>query len=210
MKRHRRFLAALALVVGLVAAPAISCAAKERDGAILDRLQQLSAGIVTLASDFTQEKYLAVFQEAMVSSGRFYFKKPDALRWELTLPVATGFVLQGDQGRRWHERTGGSESFDINREPVMKIVAQQLLAWARADFDRLRKEYRITVVAEQPVTLRLDPLFDSAGFLEHLLIAFVPDGRHVQSVEVHEKDGDYTRILFENTIVNQPLAEELF
>jgi hypothetical protein len=66
------------------------------------------------------------------------------------------------------------------------------------------------VVAEDPVKLRLDPLFDSAGFLDHLLIAFAPDGRHVQSVEVREKDGDYTRILFENTIINQPLAEELF
>jgi outer membrane lipoprotein-sorting protein len=99
MKRHKRFLAALALVAGLVAAPAAARAAGEREGALLDRLQQLSAGSETLASDFTQEKYLAVFQDKMVSSGRFYFKKPDALRWELTRPVATGFVLQGDRGR---------------------------------------------------------------------------------------------------------------
>lgn len=210
MKRMKGILAALVLAAGMFAAPPTACAAGERDSELLERLQQLSAGIVTLASDFTQEKYLAVFQEAMVSHGRFYYRKPDALRWELTRPVATGFVLQGERGRRWHERTGRSESFDINREPVMKIVAQQLLAWTRADFDRLRKEYRITVVAEQPVVLQLDPLFDSAGFLDYLLIAFVPDGRHVQSVEVHEKDGDYTRIRFDNAIINQPLAEELF
>jgi len=210
MKRMKGILAALALVAGLVAAPFAARAAVERDNELLDRLQQLSGRIDTLASDFTQEKYLAIFQDTMVSYGRFYFKKPDALRWELTRPVATGFVITGDRGRRWHERTGGSESFDINREPVMKIVAQQLLAWTRADFDGLRKEYRITVLSEEPVQLRLDPLFDTAGFLDHLLIAFVQDGSHVRSVEVHEKDGDYTRLRFENTMINQPLAKDLF
>ncbi len=181
-----------------------------QDAKVLERLEELSAGIETIASDFTQEKYLAVFQEAMLSSGRFYFKSPGSLRWELTQPVVTGFVLKGNEGHRWHQRTGRSESFDIDREPVMKIVAEQLLACAGADFDWLRQKYKIVVEAQAPVRLRLDPLFETAGFLNYLNIQFSSGGRYVQMVEVHEADGDYTRLRFENVVINQPLAEELF
>ncbi|MDH4100728.1 MAG: outer membrane lipoprotein carrier protein LolA [Nitrospirota bacterium] len=180
------------------------------DDEVLGRLQRLSSGIETLSSEFVQEKYLSVFKDMVVSRGRFCFKKPDTLRWELTKPVATGFVLKGKEGRRWHERTGLNEKFDINREPVIRIVAQQLMAWTRADFDRLRKEYRIAVISENPVTLRLDPLFGTGGFLDHLRIAFSEDGRHVKIVELREKDGDFTRIRFENTLVNQSLPDGLF
>lgn len=195
------------LLITFLSLPALSAEMEEQT---LQRLQSLSGRIETLDSDFVQTKYLAVFQDAMVSKGRFYFQQPDALRWELTHPVATGFVLQGNKGRRWHQRTGREERFDISREPVMKIVADQLFAWARADFDWLQKEYRITVEAEEPARLHLAPKFNAAGFLDHLKIVFSAGGAHVQMVEVHEKDGDYTRICFEKTVVNGVLPEDVF
>ena len=174
-------------------------------------LERQAVGVRTLASDFVQEKHLAMFKTVLVSKGRFNFQKPDLLRWELTSPVVSGFVLNGDQGRRWHERTGRTESFSISREPVMKLVSEQLFAWARADFSWLRKEYRISVLAESPAALRLEPRTAAgAGFLHHLLITFSADGRYLRSVELHEKDGDFTRISFVNTRVNAPLPADLF
>ena len=41
-------------------------------------------------------------------------------------------------------------------------------------------------------------------------VAFAPDGSHVQAVEVHEKDGDFTRRRFFNTRVNGPLPKDAF
>jgi outer membrane lipoprotein-sorting protein len=178
--------------------------------AVLDRLHGLAGGVETLASDFSQEKYLSVFQDVLPARGRFYYRKPDRLRWEMTEPVTSGFVLNGETGRRWQEAGSRGERFDIARQPVMKIVADQLLAWTRADFERLRRDYRISLTGEKPVQLRLDPKGAAAGFLDHLSITFAPDGRHVQQVEVHEKGGDYTRITFHDTVVNGPLADELF
>lgn len=174
-------------------------------------LERTAAGVRTLASDFVQEKHLSMFKTVLTSKGRFYFMKPDLLRWELTAPVASGFVLKGDRGRRWHERTGRTESFRISQEPIMKLVSEQLFAWARADFAWLGREYRITVLNESPVTLRLEPRSAAtAGFLSHLLIAFNADRSYVKSVELHEKDGDFTRISFLNTAVNKPLSADLF
>jgi outer membrane lipoprotein-sorting protein len=206
----RRRTAAILMFLFALGAPAWAEKATDPLDPVLVRIENLASGVQTLESDFVQEKHLAVFQEVLLSRGRFYYAREDRLRWELLTPVQSGFVLNGQSGRRWHSRTGDSESFDLNSDPVMKIVAGQLLAWTRADFPALRREYRIVLLDEAPVRLRLEPTTAAAGFLEYLQIVFSTDGRHVQVVEIHEKDGDFTRIRFENTQVNTTLAKDLF
>jgi outer membrane lipoprotein-sorting protein len=204
------FLCAIALFVA-AAATAVETSTADGSAALFTTLERTASSVNTISSDFVQEKHLAMFKTAMISKGHFYYSKPDQLRWELTAPVASGFVLKGDKGRRWHERTGRTETFQISQEPVMKLVSEQLFAWAKADFVWLKKEYRITVLNESPAALRLEPRSAAtAGFLRHLLINFSADGRYVRSVELHENDGDFTRIKFVNTVVNKPLKADLF
>lgn len=204
-------LLSITLLLGAGGALAEATPAPVGNAALFASLERTAGSVKTLASDFVQEKYLGMFKTVLSSKGRFYFSKPDRLRWELTAPVASGFVIKGEQGRRWHERTGRTESFQISQEPIMKLVSDQLFAWARADFVWLEKEYRISVLSETPVALRLEPRSTAiAGFLHHLLINFSADGRYVRSVELHEQDGDYTRINFLNTAVNKPLPADIF
>lgn len=204
------FLSALFLYIAGVAT-AVETSTTDGSAALFSSLEQTAGTVKTISSDFVQEKHLSMFKSVLTSRGRFYFSKPDQLRWELTAPVASGFVLKGDKGRRWHERTGRTENFQISQDPIMKLVSEQLFAWAKADFAWLRKEYRITVLNESPAALRLEPRSAAtAGFLHHLLINFSTDGRHVRSVELHEKDGDFTRIKFVNAVVNKPLQPDLF
>jgi outer membrane lipoprotein-sorting protein len=206
-----RLLILIALLLSAGSAFAAETPAPAGNAALFSSLERTAGSVKTLSSDFVQEKHLSMFKTVLSSKGRFYFTKPDLLRWELTAPVASGFVLKGEKGRRWHERTGRTESFQISQEPVMKLVSDQLFAWARADFSWLKKEYRISVLSESPVALRLEPRSAvTAGFLHHLLISFSADGRYVKSVELHEKDGDFTRIKFVNTAVNKPLSADLF
>jgi len=47
-------------------------------------------------------------------------------------------------------------------------------------------------------------------FLDYLLIRFDAGRRHVQTVEIHEPGGDFTRIRFSETLLNQPLDPALF
>jgi len=204
----RRTFATLATFSLLMLLPLTAVA--DDDQATLARLRSEAAKLETLSSDFVQEKYLEIFNDVLTAHGRFYYRRPDALRWELLDPVKTGFVLNGEDGQRWHERSGNQESFTIARDPVMNIVARELLAWTRVDLDELVTRYTIRVENHDPIRLHLTPLTDTAGFLEYLLIEFAPQAGHVRLVEVHEPGGDYTRIRFTNTRINEPLAKELF
>jgi outer membrane lipoprotein-sorting protein len=205
---------ALALAVAGPAFPAPAPGDPEPAGApasLLRRLELAASGVSTLASDFVQEKHLGIFKTVVTSRGRFHYQKPDRLRWELREPFASGFALSGSRGRRWHQRTGRTESFDIRQDPIMKAVSDQIFAWANADFAGLGREYRIRILSENPVSLRLEPLSAAmAASLDHLRITFSPDGRFVRAVEFHEKDGDFTRIRFVDTVVNPPLGPDLF
>ncbi len=189
--------------------------AEEDPGLALDRilaeLEISAAGIKTLASDFVQEKHLEMFQETLVSTGRFSFAQPDKLRWEMLEPVASGFLLNGSSGKRWHQRAGAAVPFDIDREPGMKLITEQLLAWARVDIVWLVQQYRMTLVSEEPVILKLVPLRPGAEqFLDYLQISFDAKRRYVETVEVHEPGGDFTCIQFAETELNQPLDPALF
>jgi outer membrane lipoprotein-sorting protein len=178
---------------------------------VLSRLGSKAAGIETISSSFTQEKRLCVFNETVVSSGRFLFSKPDRLRWEYSAPMAEGFALLGDTGLRWTEMSPTPARFSLRDDPFMNVIARQLLAWATFDLRWLSGEYDISLAGSSPVTLKLTPKRrDVATVLDHLLIEFSPAEDTVRRVEIHDRDGDFTRIIFENATVNAPLADDLF
>ena len=177
---------------------------------VTQRLNTAAQQVQTLHSDFVQEKYLSMFEETLNSTGKFYYQKPDRLRWELIEPVGSGFVIKGDEGQRWHQRIEGSESFKLDQDPAMSLIAEQLFAWAKADLDWIEKNYQLSMVGEQPIQLMLVPRESAAQFLSHLMITFDQLDRYVVAVEIHETDGDMTRINFNNSIVNSEISSTVF
>ena len=196
-------------IVCLLLATAAPLRAADPQNEILARLARNAAGIETVQGRVRQEKRLEMFQDTVVSRGRFAYHRPDQLRWELTDPVVTGFVITGPSGRRWHGLTGKTEPFVLESDPMMRVVASQILASVRADFSPLQKEYRISVSSESPVTLLLEPLIPNP-FVDRVTVTFSKGAEHVASVVVHEKGGDQTTFSFTDIEVNRPLPDGTF
>jgi outer membrane lipoprotein-sorting protein len=178
---------------------------------VFSRIKQAASTVRTLAGEFTQEKHLEMLENAPVSKGRFFFQNPDRLRWEIYEPAALGFIVDGDKGKRWKGQSGAMQSFDLKKEPVIRIISDQVFAWARADFERLEAGYDITVLGENPVSLKLVPLSSTEKkYLDYIKLIFSPAEDYVSAIEIHEAGGDYTRISFINMAVNMPLQEDTF
>lgn len=181
---------------------------KER---IFSRIERATSSVKTIACDFLEEKHMAMLEEVLFSKGRFYFEKPDRLRWELIEPGHAGFAVQGNWAKRWHGQKGAPSVFEIHEAPGIKAFTEQVFAWTRADFVWLEQGYNIRVVQENPVTLNLFPRSASEkDYLDHLRIVFAADLSHVNTVEIHEVDGDFTRIRFMNIVLNGPRRKDLF
>jgi len=195
----------------LMVFPAL-CRAETADlKVLLNELKIASAQTRTLSSRFVQEKHLAIFSEKLLSQGRFVFQGPDSLRWELLTPVATGFVLRGSRGERWNSLNRELERFSVKDNPIMGVVAQQLLAWARVDLDWLEQRYHMELITLHPARLRLTPLDPGeAGFIDYLQILFADNRRHVDEVLLMEKGGDSTLLRFTDVQLNIELPEAIF
>ncbi len=178
---------------------------------LLAELKQAAAQTTTLSSPFVQEKYLDIFAEKLLSQGQFSYQQPDFLRWELLTPVASGFVLRGEQGERWNQLSGEVESFSVSTDPIMGMIAQQLLAWAKVDLDWLQSRYRMELQTVKPLVLHLYPLdAGEATFIEYLQIQFAPDRSHVVVVKMIEPGGDSTTIRFTKVEINADLPTTTF
>jgi outer membrane lipoprotein-sorting protein len=203
---------ALGIFGGIFAAPtAIQAEDRENTAAIFSGIAGSASQVKTLAGDFIQEKHLSMLNNILTSKGRFFYKRPDKLRWELTDPVASGFAVNGEKAIRWKKDSERTQKFQVQQVPFIKVFTDQVFTWARADFKKLEKRYRIQIVGAEPADLKLFPKSSrEKKFLNYIRIVFTLDASHVQLVEIHEPDGDFTLIRFLKMIINKPLPDSLF
>lgn len=212
MKRAVFLFVLLFLPVGAFAAtPAPAEKAKDKKQRVLLKIEQAATSFETIESDFIQEKHMAMMEKVLISKGRFYYQKPDRLRWELLEPECTGFAVNGGRGKKWRGRASRYQAFELDREPMIALLAKQILAWIRFDSVCLERAFHITVVAERPAVLKLVPIAErEKRYLSHILLHFSDGESHVERVQVHEESGDFTRIRFLHTILNKPIQGDVF
>ncbi|MEW5908466.1 MAG: outer membrane lipoprotein carrier protein LolA [Thermodesulfobacteriota bacterium] len=178
---------------------------------IFNRIRNHVDDVQTLSSEFFQEKHLSMLKSAAVSRGLFFFEKPDRMRWESITPERTGFAVIGEKGIKWRGNSDKKERFRLETDPVIKHFTDQIFAWVRADFSWLKEHYRISILSPKPAVILLYPITDQEKkILNRIQIFFSSDERSVRSVEIHETDGDVTRIRFSTPRINFPLSPELF
>lgn len=178
---------------------------------IFSEIASSASQIETFSCDFLQEKHMSMLDNVLTSKGRLYYKRDNRLRWEIYQPVTSGFAVNGDQAKRWEGDSGRTQTFKVNQVPFIKVFTDQVFSWARADFKRLKKRYHIKVLSDNPIKLMLLPLSpQEKKYLDNFRISFAADARYVSAVEIHEPDDDFTRIHFLNTVINQPLNDNLF
>ncbi len=179
--------------------------------AVLQKLREQAAGVTTLQCRFAQEKRLSLFAQTVRSQGSFMYRRPDALRWEYTAPVSSGFVALGGKGAAW-SRAGGVESRSAlgeNRE--FSTLAQQILPWLGFDEAALRKNYDLDVLSASPPVLRIVPKSEiMRRFLASLTITFDQKGEFAEEVRIQESEGDSTILRFSGQVINAPLADGVF
>lgn len=201
-------LAALAAVV-IAGWTAVAFAGQDQRD-VLARLKTKAGQVHSIESLFTQEKRLSIFNQTLVSKGTFAFQRPRSLRWEYLEPIRSGFTLNGDSGKRWNELAGEARDFSVRKDPIMQLVAGQILLWTTLDLDALSGTYRIEVESDSPAVLRFTPLAAGPSPIAGLRITFVPDDAAIAIIEILEAAGDSTTIRFQDTKLNAEIDAGVF
>jgi outer membrane lipoprotein-sorting protein len=215
----KKVMATLFILCFALSAPFIICAEEEPatrmpakgKAAVLARIEKTVSTVKTVTSEFHQERRLAMLKEPALSNGRFYYEKPDRLRWEFIDPAPSGFLVNGKLAKQWKGKDNPSEAFDMQQNPVIRLIVDQIVAWTKADFTWIEQRYSITIVKENPIVMKLVPRSSKEKkYIDHLLISFDADTEYVNTVGIIEKGGDSTTIRFVHMVVNSTLHKNLF
>ncbi|TSA29726.1 MAG: outer membrane lipoprotein carrier protein LolA [Bacteroidetes bacterium] len=163
----------------------------------------------TISSDFTQEKEMTILKDRILTSGKFFFKKEQQLRWEYTHPFSYTIVIRDDEITIRDE--GEVRSFNTQANRVFAEVNRIIIGSVRGtllDDTGFKASY---TQSNGNYIVRLTPLLVTLQeSLQEIVIYFSKADFTVDKLELFEPAGDFTRITFSTKKLNQPLSNEIF
>jgi outer membrane lipoprotein carrier protein len=154
----------------------------------------------SLRMEFVQRKRLEVFDEEVESRGTLAIAVPGRLRWEVTSPVKTLLVVDGERALRARTSRKGvsTESrIALKDDPVAAGMARQLFLWLRGDLVAARTEYDLELLEEKPLRIRAVPKSaEAAKAVASVEIRFAEDRKSVAEVTLVESAKTKTVITF--------------
>lgn len=156
-----------------------------------------------LQGDFVQQRYMKSLAKPITTSGQFYLAKNQGLLWQMQKPF-TSLLKVSPQGiAQWN-----GQSWQYNSQLGQTTQIQLFLGLLSGDFSGLTKEFDFALSSSsQQWTLTLTP---KSLLMKQIFNQIQLQGKEVvEQVELLEKQGDRTLILFDNIKQNIDFTEEI-
>ncbi len=173
----------------------------------LQQVEQEAEDTQTVQCSFIQERTLTIFAKPVIFKGQMQLSRPDKLRWENIDPIPSSLVFSGSRGLRCND-DAPPVHFDLQTDPVMKMVAEQIWTWADGNYEKLKNTFTITLAGES--TIELIPAESGSHVIKMIRVTFNRETLQPDTVLVLEQGGDSTKIRFFDYELNQPIAEDRF
>ncbi len=173
-------------------------------------LEKSSLKIDSIQASFTQTKHMTLLAKPLVSTGRFYYRKPGSLRWEYDAPVRSVLMHHRGALRRYIMSRNGYVEDDAAKLKSMAVVLQEITGWFGGKFDSnpdftagLRKSPRRSIV--------LTPKSDGLRKIISSIVLDLSDTEGViDRVTIHEGEKNGTVIEFTGIGINRPIPDDVF
>ncbi|MCD8270486.1 MAG: outer membrane lipoprotein carrier protein LolA [Parabacteroides sp.] len=175
-----------------------------------ERLKKEAAQISSIESDFTQEKFLNVFNEKIISKGRFYYKQENMIRMDYTSPVDYQIVINGQKLKIVSE--GKSNVVNLGSNQMMNEMKGMLAACMVGDLGSMTSAYKLDYY-ESPAlyVVKIRPLSKSVqAYISEIVISIDKKDMSVQTLRLSENADDYTEYHFTNREYNTLTNDEMF
>jgi hypothetical protein len=177
-------------------------------GSNWEELKSAAASVTSLSADFVQEKHMQILARPLVSSGVFYFQSPSSLRWEYRAPVRTILLMHDNRTERYVETGHGLIKETGAGLQAMQIVLEQISQWLGGRFD---ENPMFTANLEPGPKIVLTPKEKSfTRMIHHIDLVLSERPGVIDSVFIYESEDSFTKLVFKNAVLNQPIDAALF
>jgi len=170
-----------------------------------------TSGIESVQAEFTQHKHLKILTKPLVSRGKFYFQKPDSVRWEYYSPVRSVLLMHRGNVKRYTLGSRGMVEDSSGALSSMQVVVQEIGLWSQGRFKE-SAYFKAEIVGGKEQKIILTPreaLF--AAMIARIIITPSPERKGViKSVKIVESEGNYTLLDFTDVKMNEKIGESVF
>jgi outer membrane lipoprotein-sorting protein len=168
-----------------------------------------SAKVVSITSDFTQDKTLTALTETITSSGKFWFKRENRVRIEYLRPFTYLMIMNGDKMLVRDNDKVNKINVKSNKlfQQVNKIMIDCVQGTILDSKDFTTKVFE----SEKTYLLEMTPVSKTLReFFQTIVLIVEKQDYAVRSIEMNEPAGDKTIISFKNKKLNEQLADAIF
>ena len=177
-------------------------------GSSWEELKSAAGSVTSLSADFVQEKHMQILARPLVSSGVFYFQSPASLRWEYRAPVRNILLMHDNRTERYVETASGLTRETGAGHQAMQIVLEQISQWLGGRFDEnpmfaanLEPGPKIVLTPKEKAFSRM---------IHHIDLVLSERPGIIDSVVIYESKDSFTKLVFKNAVLNQPIDAALF
>lgn len=174
----------------------------------LEGIKEKTGNIQTVSAAFIQEKHLPILARPLVSKGAFHYKRPDALRWEYKTPVKSILLMHKGEAKQYMETGNGFAEDSGQGALAMQFVLPEIAAWLSGRFDESPMFEARLETGQKIILTPRDKGFSK--MIQHIELMFSRQPGVIDTVSIFENDDSFTRIDFQNTKINQPIADSVF
>jgi len=152
-----------------------------------------------------------LLSKPLESKGVLAFARPDRLRWEVTSPAPSLFVVDGTKVGMAYPQLGVSDEIDLAAQPDMARLTRALTVWLGADLDTVLADYTLAWQDGPPAMATLTPRDPTLGkLMANLELTITGDPPRVEQVRIVEPDGDSVEIRLQEVHILPSLPPETF
>jgi len=205
-----RFLVVLFLLYGSVLpAEEMKTLTAQEQAVVNGKISEVAKNTMSISSSFRQVKNLNVLSEKIESGGVFYFKKDNLIRWEYKKPYRYILIFNGS--RLFINDGVKTNRFDANANRIFQQINSTILASMKGVITDSPDFQILFFKAKNRYIVKLIPKSDDLlKYISAIEIHFDSRLYSVMEVNLYEKSGDYTNIIFKNREFNKPLPDSLF
>jgi len=176
---------------------------------VLQQIKQQSRQIKTIHADFVQTKNISFIDEQLISEGKFWFSRPDKMRWEYQKPFFYAIIIKGDNITVIDDKK--QSQYDAASNAMfgqIKLVIMNMVNGKMFDDPNyhatLSENDSYFVVNFETVNKSMKEYISSID------LYFTRTGYLMEKIKMNETSGDNTVITFKNQKLNQPVSDDVF
>ena len=175
---------------------------------ILADLMKSSLATSSIQADFKEEKYLSFLKEPEKSTGVFYYKKEDKMRWEQQTPFKYIILINGEKLR---VLDAGKEKNVGSAGRMAGQIKQVMLGLVNGDFQQSKAFTLLCMESTDQYLIVLTPTNKRMkNVYAKINLTFSKSSLRLKELTFFEKGGDKSSMKFQNEKFNQPIAETVF